>query len=273
MLISLNKLKRFLVPLDSISVNKDLSASIKNSGVIVPVVMNDGLVIDGHRRIIAAGLAKIDQIPCIQAEQDPYNLYAELNQHRQVMPLEGAILVKQIKDNRQKMNFCRQNHISASPQMIGILEYLATHRGSYTPDQINSIPLNTWRELAHLDFSNLLPWFIQINGTVSAKRQIAGLLRQCQRLGHQSYPLDEIQADEVIKKLKQIAQPRRSKVLENFEQAVDNIDLPAGIKINIDSTFNKPGIDFNLHITRKSLSRFKQASDIAGEIFAKVEEL
>jgi hypothetical protein len=233
----------------------------------------DDLLIDGHRRVAAAGQAKIDQIPCIQVNQDPYTLYAELNQHRQIMPLEGAILVEQIKDRQQKASFCRQNHISASPQMINILEYLAFKHGAFSAEQVNSIPFNTWRELSHLDFASLLPWFININGTVSAKRQIAALLRQCQRLGHENYPIDELQADEVIKKLKQIAQPRRTEAIERYEQAVASIDMPPGIKINIDSTFNKPGIDFNLHVTRKSLTRFEQAADVAGHIFAKVEEL
>jgi hypothetical protein len=273
MKITLEQFKKFLVPPELVTISDIMIESVAEHGVIVPVVVQNGLLIDGHRRVKAAIKAKMTEIPAVESSGNPFLLYSQLNQQRQLKPLESAFLVSTIDSEALKKDFCARFKISTSPQMLDILKHIEKTHSIVDAEKIDAIPLNIWREFGHVDFKPLFKWFVNIEGTVSEKRKLAVLLRQCFRRQAFSIDTNELQAKEIIKNLKKIAEPRRTRIFENFARAIKNAQLPSGCSIEIDETLNRPGMTFHLQITRKNLDNFNKAADAAKKIFSEIQEI
>lgn len=275
MLISKTCPEKFLIPLQAVSPSEKLLLSVAENGVLVPAIICEGMLVDGHQRIKAALNAGKKGIPTIEVEGNPFMLFAELNQHRQLYPLETAIAYAGIEDKHLKKEFCGKIGLSESPQMSKSLIFIAQNYLKFPAQNFNSLPLNIWRELGHIEknYDQILTDFLRFEGTIGEKRLIAGLLRQCARKTElpEKFPSNEGKA--IISFLNSIVQPRRSQALEKYEKTISNLKIPAGINIKIDSTFSKPGIDIQIHVKRNSLERFNQAGELARKIFTEVEEL
>ncbi|MDD3146772.1 MAG: ParB/Srx family N-terminal domain-containing protein [Candidatus Riflebacteria bacterium] len=248
--------------------------SIARHGVLVPPVVCNGILCDGHRRLIACKEVGKTSILCLETAGVAGLLFAELNSHRELSACEAAAVFKKLTPADQSA-FLSQAGLSESPQMRLALDFIA-EKILTSPELLShSMPVNVWRELAHLGdaINRFARPLLTLSGTAAEKRNIAALLRQAQRRNELPEVLPGNTAAEVIAGMQKIAQPRRSTALEKFQLELARADLPAGAALKIDPTFSQPGIHISLQITRNHIERIDQTRKAVESIFAAVPEL
>jgi hypothetical protein len=234
----------------------------------------NGILCDGHRRLIACKEAGKTSILCLETAGVAGLLFAELNSHRELSASEAAAVFKKLTPADQSA-FLSQAGLSESPQMRLALDFIAENILTSPELLSHSMPVNVWRELAHLGdaINRFARPLLTLSGTAAEKRNIAALLRQAQRRNELPEVLPGNTAAEVIAGMQKIAQPRRSTALEKFQLELARADLPAGAALKIDPTFSQPGIHISLQITRNHIERIDQTRKAVESIFAAVPEL
>lgn len=252
-----------------------LRQSISAHGILAPVVICHDLVVDGHHRLLCAKEAGIEEVPVVEIEGEPEVLYIELNRHRNFTNIEVVGLMRRSKNNPdKKLDMTGMLGLSSSPQLLRILNFLA--ESTWLSDaEINSLPMNVWRELGHLqtDLDQVARWLTNLAATAAEKRLVAGLLRQADRRKALPTKFLAETGPAAIAWLSEIVQPRRSGAMAKMAPFLEKGRVPTGVTIKFDQTFEKPGLEVQINASRKHLDRFEKAKDLVQEIFAQVEEL
>jgi len=265
---------QFLLPESLAKPSNGLIASISTNGLLVPPVVVDGVVCDGHRRIAACRLAGQKTVTCLSSKGSPGVLFAELNSQRELSAFEASAIFARL-DVDDQVAFLKHTGLSESPHMKIALAFIAAEILPH-PELLDlSLSMTVWRELGHLgnDMSRFAVPLLQLPGTAAEKRNIAGLLRQAQRRNELPEKLPGTSAAEVLTSMQKIAQPRRTEALAHFEAAVANASLPPTAQLRIDPTFSQPGVQLTINLTRNHLDRLDQAKAAVNEIFTAVPEL
>ncbi|MBU1106191.1 MAG: ParB/Srx family N-terminal domain-containing protein [Candidatus Riflebacteria bacterium] len=251
-----------------------LVRSIEDNGVLQPLVVCNNIVCDGHRRLAALKSLGKSTASCIEVAGSPALLFLQLNSHRELTAFELAAAYASV-GSQDSSAFFSCARTPESPQLQLALRIIAGKIMGHGDLPEQQLPLNVWRELGHLneDIGRFALPLLHLPGTVSEKRSIATLLRQAQRKGCLPEVLPGTNATEVLGNLQQIAQPRRSSVLEKFTRALEQNPLPAGVSVKIDQTFSQPGMQLTINLTRRNCERLLQTKTAAEAIFAAVEEL
>ncbi len=264
---------KLLISEQYIDLKDSLLESIKNYGVITPIIVAKGVVCDGHKRLIASKKLGIKEIPAVITDGEPVELLFELND-REFNINQISLLIRGLKDN-QIANLCKKVGFSNSPQMVYSIKYLSNLLERYPELYEYQLPANIWRELGHLD-ENLDKYavdLLKMHGTVSEKRNIAVYLRQAQRRGELPDSIRAEKAEDVFPLLQKTAQPRQTKAYEKFEKAIENIDLPNNASVRIDPTFSQPGVTLTLSVIRSELEKIEQTKKAIQKLFDEVPEL
>lgn len=271
--ISIDKLIG-LLPDHLVKPSDALLVSVRNHGVLVPPVVCNGIVCDGHRRLAACRALSISETACLETSGSAGLLFAEMNSHRELNAYEAAAVFIRLSTAEQKA-FLVQTGISESPQMQKALEFIASQVLAVPEFLEHSMPFSVWRELGHLGnaIADLAIPLLILPGTVAEKRNIAGLLRQAQRRNELPETLPGKTAAEVLENLQKIAQPRRSDALTRYESALKDANFPPGSQVRIDPTFSQPGLHLSINLTRNHLDRFDQAKKAVEMLFQSVPEL
>ncbi len=265
---------QFLLPESLAKPSNGLIASISTNGLLVPPVVVDGVVCDGHRRIAACRLAGQKAVTCLSSKGSPGVLFAELNSQRELSAFEASAIFARL-DVDDQVAFLKHTGLSESPHMKIALAFIAAEILPH-PELLDlSLSMTVWRELGHLgnDMSRFAVPLLQLPGTAAEKRNIAGLLRQAQRRNELPEKLPGTSAAEVLTSMQKIAQPRRTEALAHFEAAVASASLPPTAQLRIDPTFSQPGVQLTVTLTRNHLDRLDQVKAAVNEIFTAVPEL
>lgn len=264
---------KFLIPNSFICLKEELIESIKTRGLISPVVVSEGFVCDGHKRILACEKLGIKRIPIVFAEGNPAELLFELND-REFRINEIALLCKNLSD-KQIANICKKAGFSNSPQMVFAVKYLSGLLEKAPELYSYELPSNIWRELGHLgeDIDKYAKDLLEMQGTVSEKRNISSFLRQAQRKGELPDSIKAEKACEIIPLLQKTAQPRRTQAFDKFEKAVESIEFPTSMSVKIDPTFAQPGVTINMYLKRSELDKLELAKAALEKLFEEVSEL
>ena len=250
-----------------------LEESIRNYGVLCPVVLTNAILCDGHKRYKIAKKLGLTQIPSIITNGEPIDLFFELN-NREFNINQIALLTKAL-DDKQLSNVLKKIGYSNSPQMVFAMKYLSNLLEKNPDLYNNQLPANIWRELGHLG-ENLDKYaldLLNMQGTVSEKRNIAIFLRQAFRRNELPDSIKANKAEEVIPLLQKTAQPRRTQSLDKYEKALTKINFPKSTNLKIDSTFSQPGINISLNITRTELDKLDKTKEALKQLFNEVPEL
>lgn len=265
---------RLLLPESLVRAPQMLVDSVAVNGLLVPPVVVDGVVCDGHRRIAACRLAGKPTITCLTCKGSPGVMFAELNSQRELSAFEAAAVFTRLAADDQAA-FLKHTGLSESPHMKIALAFIAAEILPH-PELLDlSLSMTVWRELGHLgnDMGRFAVPLLQLPGTAAEKRNIAGLLRQAQRRNELPDKLPGNNAGEVLASMQKIAQPRRTEALAHFDAAVAGASLPPTAQLKIDPTFSQPGVQLTINLTRNHLDRLDQAKAAVNEIFAAVPEL
>ncbi len=263
-----------LLPHVLTKVSENFKENIRQNGIVVPLVICDGIVCDGHQRLKAAIELGIDELKCIEVSGSPGLLFAVLNSHKELSAYEAAAIFSHL-DNEEKSRFMILCGLSESPQMRFALNFISEQILSEESLLEFALPVNVWRELGHLDqeIAKFARPLLLLSGTTGEKRNIAALLRQIHRRNELPEKLPGETAAEVIASLQGAAQPRRTATLDKFNRALANAKLPTGLTIKIDPTLSQPGMQVAINITRRTTQRLLQVKDAVDNIFSEVEEL
>ena len=264
---------KFLIPNEFIQVKEDLIHSIKTRGIITPIVVAEGFVCDGHKRIEACRKLGINRLPVVYAEGKPVELLFELND-REFNINELALLCKNLSD-KEIANVCKKAGFSNSPQMVFAVKYLSGLLEKAPELYSYDMPANIWRELGHLgeDLDKYARDLLVMQGTVGEKRNIAAFLRQAQRRGELPESIKAEKTAEILPLLQKTAQPRRTQAYEKYEKALENIIWPSSAVVKIDPTFAQPGVNLNISIKRSELYKLEDAKTALEKLFKEVPEL
>ena len=271
-LYDINELK-FVFPIDSFNYEETLLENIRARGIIVPVVIADGFVCDGHKRVLICKKLGIDKIPVVETDGNPIELFFELND-REFGINQIALFSKNLSD-KQIANICKKANLSNSPQMVFAVKYLSGLLEKAPELYSYEMPANIWRELGHLgeDMAKYACDLLKMQGTVGEKRNIAAFLRQAQRRGELPESIKAEKAAEILPLLQKTAQPRRTQAYDKFEKAVESIEFPGSMNIKIDPTFAQPGVTINLSLSRSELNKLDDAKKALEKLFEEVPEL
>jgi len=257
-----------------VATNEKLLDSVRENGVMQPLIISGGVICDGHRRLDALRQLDRSVAPCVEAAGTPALLFAQLNSHRELSALELTAAYASCEPS-EHTEMLKLAGCTDSPQLRLALKYLAENMLSrgYIPEQ--QLPLNIWRELGHLgdEMKRFAGDLLTMPGTVSEKRNIAMFLRQAQRKGILPERLPGNNATETLERLQRLAQPRRTEALAKFGRALEQNPLPPGVSIKIDETFSKPGMQLTCNLTRRHSGRLTEAQSAVNAIFTAVEEL
>ncbi len=271
-LYDINALK-LVFPIDSINYKEELLENIRIHGVIAPVVISDGFVCDGHKRILICKKLGINKIPVVVADGNPIELFFELNDREfGINPI--ALISKSLSD-KQIANICKKVGFSNSPQMVFAVKYLSGILEMAPELYSYEMPANIWRELGHLgeDMGKYACDLLKMQGTVGEKRNIAAFLRQAQRRGELPESIKAEKAAEILPLLQKTAQPRRTQAYDKFEKTIESIEFPASMNVKIDPTFAQPGVTINLSLSRSELDKLDDAKKALEKLFKEVPEL
>lgn len=259
---------------DSLIAEK-LEKSIAAFGILAPVLLCDGLVVDGHQRLACALNCGITSVETVNVCGTAEMLYLELNRHRNISPGEIVALLRRVNhDSEMIAKILAAAGLTSTPQLLKVFNFLADCE-SFTDENLNALPVNVWRELGHLqtDLQPVAEWLVKLPATMAEKRLIAGMLRQADRRKALPQSFSAENGTAAIAWLAQIVQPRRSETMQKVLPLLESKNVPAGISVKIDPTFEKPGLEMQIHLTRNHLDRFAEAEKLARELFARVEEL
>lgn len=263
-----------LFPEEAIFPPACLENSLNEDGLLLPLLVIGGRVVDGQKRFRLLKGMGAPEIPTIKGMGCPWICYWKANEHRSWNPVEIALVFQSI-DSESRGEFLRTVSLSPSPHLAAALEFVALHPELWSDLHSGKLPLSALRDLAHLGIQ--MPLFakalIALKGTVAEKRLIANLLRQAAGKG----PLPEdLVSDEfsVFKQsLEKISQPRRMMAQERFEAAMKTIHLPPGTSIETDPTFERPGLRLQTNIKRKDIQKLKIVQEEVEKLFSLIPEL
>ncbi len=263
-----------LVPSACCEPSAELLRSIEQIGLVSPLIINNNTVSDGNRRLAAAKILGIAAVNCLEFPENPSKCYAALNTNREISAYELAAITSNL-DNANLSEVLRYARQPESPQFFYCLAYIR-EKILQEPELLQSpLPINIWRELAHLEDQIMIfaPLLIKLQATVGQKRSIAQLLRQLKRKGNLPAGFEGANGEDALSALQAKSQPRRTSALKKFEQALANADLPKGTQIKTDPTFSQPGLSISICIKRNQLSRLDTLKASVIRIFEQVEEL
>lgn len=256
-----------------ISTDAALIESIKKLGVITPLIVSNGIVCDGHRRLKVCRELGIKEVPVTEVSGEPVELFIELN-NREFDANTVSILSKNLSDEKIAY-LCKKAGFSDSPQMVNSLKILGGILDKKPELFPVKLPANIWREMGHL--GSLMEKYSEdlliMAGTVSEKRNIATFLRQAQRRNELPESIKAQNAADIIPLLQKTAQPRRTEAFAKYEKAVAVISFPKGAALKIDPTFAQPGVILTIPVSGNELDKLDRAKESLAELFKAVPEL
>ncbi len=262
-----------LIPFETITPSQNLLDSISKYGILTPVMVVDGVICDGHRRVAACLKLGINEITVIELNGNPVELFFELN-NREFDVNQVSLLTSGLSDKEIAL-ICNKVGYSDSPQMVAAIKYLS--RLLKTKPQLLDcqLPANIWRELGHLGESIALyaEDLMLLAGTVGEKRNIAAFLRQAKRRNELPASIKAENASKLLPVLQKTAQPRRTEAFEKYEKALGDVGFPSGVSIKIDPAFVQPGVSIIANIKRNELDKLEKTANALESLFKAVPEL
>ncbi|GAB1351946.1 hypothetical protein MASR1M12_06770 [Erysipelotrichia bacterium] len=140
---------RLLLPESLVRAPQTLIDSVAVNGLLVPPVVVDGVVCDGHRRIAACRLAGKQTITCLTCKGSPGVMFAELNSQRELSAFEAAAVFARLAADDQAA-FLKHTGLSESPHMKIALAFIAAEILPHPELLELSLSMTVWRELGHL---------------------------------------------------------------------------------------------------------------------------
>ncbi len=192
----------------------------------------------------------------------------------ELLPVEIALTAAQLPENMLPA-FCVSMQLPLSPHLRRAFTLITATPDIWNDLMESRLTLSILRDLAHLEekmekFTRLL---LPLKATIAEKRLLAGLMKQCARRGKIPDSFDSEDFAEIKESLEKVCQPRRSEALKKFSRTISEIDFPPGTKIEIDPSFEHPGVIVHVCIKRNNLYKLASIEKSLDSLFSRMEIL
>lgn len=261
-----------LIPIEYIRHSPELEQSIKKLGMITPLVICNGFVSDGHKRLSVALKNRTEALNVIELDNNPSEIYAALNSLRGINVLELAAVIN--NPDTDSYGFLKQLMVNPSPSLHRALEYIGKHMDALM-SYSTCLPINIWRDLGALekDIEKFAIFLHEIKGTVSQKRKVAQMLKLIYKRDKLNWVVLTNDIDSLCNQLEKLAYPRKTRTKQQFEKALNNNPLPHYANVTVDNNFEKPGFNLAFPVQRHQLDRFDELKNSVKSLFESVNEL
>jgi|GEM_PF-1769755 len=263
-----------LIPLEMIPEPGALEASIRQAGILAPLMLNGGIVVDGLRRLKAALRLGLIGVPVVETPLEPYAARLHFNLTRPwtlaELCLWHAGAPEEFKDAGLKL---LGRH--PTPELKRGLTLLARCPSALAEAASDRINLGMLKDLVLLGSrsAEALERLAQTQATVGQRREIAFLLKilflQKKDLRSNDWPL---RGDEAIAMLKSRARPELEERLEEFKRILKNLTLRKGVTIRAPEAFEEPGFFLDLHVTNENIAEILDFFDANGDALRDLAE-
>jgi len=263
-----------LFPFEAIDVPNSLKASIENHGVLLPFLVSGNRIIDGNKRYFILKELEKKEVRTVDCHGEPFEFHWLTNLFRTWNPVEIAMTFKNLPTEKQR-DFCESMHINLSPNIQKAFDLVIDTPEIWPDLKENKISLSILRDLTYTgtNLNFYVSWLRKLNGTVAEKRLVASWIRQCSIRGTLPEKLDCIEFCEAKKILQGLTNPRQQKALERFSKTLSNISLPPDTKLEIDPTFEKPGITVQIRVKRNTLNNLELLKTSLERLFCSNDDL
>ena len=255
-----------LIPLEMIPESAALEASIRQVGVLKPLMMNGPFVVDGLRRLKAAMHLKLAGVPVAETPLEPYAARLHFNLMRPwtlaELCLWHAGAPEEFSDEGLKL---LGKH--PTPELKRGLMLLAQCPSALAEAASDRINLGMLKDLVLLGprSPEALERLARTQATVGQRREIAFLLKilflQKKDLRSNDWPP---RGDETITLLKARARPELEAHLAEFRRILKNLTFRKGVAIRAPEAFEEPGFFLDLHVTNDNIAEILDFFDANG---------
>jgi len=252
----------------------DLVESIRRHGLISPLIVCDEKVCDGIKRLTALKILKAQKASILKRDKNPYVLRWQANAARPWNSVETAVVWRGLPQEQRDV-FCRSLNLSPSPHLSKAFAFIIKREDLWHKFISSGFPLTLLRESTHLGekMESFVIQLLEMTATMGQKRMIAGLLKQCSLKRSLPDRISISNPDEMIAHLEALAQPRRQKAQMKLKEALASIEMPSNTFIEIDASFEQPGVLLKTRIKRNEIGKLQKAALVLESLFDKMEEL
>lgn len=263
-----------LIPAGVFVIPENLAESIEKYGILNPLLISENLVIDGQKRLEVALKQNLKEVPVVQVSGLPFILRWQVNMQRPWSPVEIAFTAANIPETILP-EFCASMQLPLSPHLSRSFKFITLNPEFWNDLIENRITLQILRDLAHLDekMNIFSPSLASLKATMAEKRILAGLLRQCAKRGKVPDRFESEEFEIIRDQLESICQPRRTEAMHKYSQTISELEFPAGTKIDIDPSFEHPGVVVHVGIKKNQLYKLAEIGKSLDRLFSKMSNL
>ncbi len=263
-----------VIPENAVIIHETLAMSVEKFGILNPLLVSEGQVVDGQKRLELALKQNFKEVLVVQTSGLPFILRWQANLNRPWNPVEIALTATNISENVLP-EFCASMQMPLSPHLRRSFKFITDTPDLWNDFKENRLSLTILRDLAHLGeemerFTRLL---LSLETTMAEKRVLAGLLKQCSKRGNIPGIFDSDEFDKIRDQLENICQPRRTAAVRKFSQTISEIEFPPGTKVEIDQSFEHPGVVLHVSIKRNHLYKLSSIEKSLDKLFSRMDIL
>jgi len=251
-----------LIPLEVLPDLPALEASIREAGILEPLKVRDGIVVDGLRRLKAVLRLDFTEVPVSEITLDSYAARLHLNLARPWTLAELALWHAGAPEVLRGEGLKRLGR-HPTPELEKGLALLIGCGPALAEAASDRINLGMIKDLVLLGphAPAALRRLAQTEATVGQRREIAFLLKllflQKKEISN-GWPL---RGGEAIPILKSLARPELEAHLARFKALAEKLTFRRGVTLQPPEAFEEPGFYLNLHVTSANIQEILEFFD------------
>lgn len=257
---------------DAVTSEEALVRDLKLHGSIYPIVLCEGVVVDGLKRLSVLSGNTEYPLRTMNVDGDPFFWRWVLNRSRPWNLLETALVYEHLP-NDQRVSFVQDRGLGKSPFLAKALNFVATtidHRSALRDGQLS---LAVLRDLACAggEMAEWVELFLSCPGTVGEKRTAAKLAKTCFQRGVVVRLSGCSTMADIVRMLDRTARPVQHSLRDRFKETVDEMALPNNARLSIDDSLEMEGVKLNIELNRQNLETLEKVSEQLTELFDRLD--
>ncbi len=242
---------KYLVPLNYLLIEENLKNSIREFGLLNPIILSKGKIVDGIKRHYLCKKFK-KKIFFQELEKDTNFLRLQLNLNRNwTLPEIAYIYLNSSQEFKKSL--CFYLGIKEFPKLEEIFKLLISSKFSIKNSILGKLNISILNDLIiwEKDSRKILEKFLKVKGTYSELKNLSILLKKAKIEGKEIKKFKK-NAKEMELELKKILYPKYFKDLKKFQNFTKELKIPKEIKLEPAPFFEESYINFSFKLNKKN---------------------
>ncbi len=242
---------KYLVPINYLLIEENLKNSLRQFGLLNPIVLSQGKIVDGIKRHYLCKRFK-KKLYFQKLELNPYLLRLQLNLNREWTLPEIAYMYLNSSQELKK-SLCFYLGIKEFPKLEEIFKLLISSKGAIKNSILGKLNISLLNDLViwEEDSQKILEKFLKVKGTYSELKNLSILLKKAKIEGKEIKRFKK-NAKEMELELKKTLYPKYFKDLKNFYKFTKEMKIPKEIKLEPPPFFEESYINFSFKLNSKN---------------------